>query len=58
MRPLHTHCHRGLGILYGTLVQQEQAPSKLSTAIESYRTMKMTFCLPQAEAAHMQMEAR
>jgi tetratricopeptide (TPR) repeat protein len=58
MRPLQAHCHRGLGMLYGTLGQQEPARSELSTAIEMYRTMEMTFWLPQAEAALVQMQAR
>jgi predicted ATPase/class 3 adenylate cyclase len=51
MRPLQAHCHRGLGILYGTLGQQEQARRELSTAIAMYRAMAMTFWLPQTEAA-------
>jgi class 3 adenylate cyclase/tetratricopeptide (TPR) repeat protein len=51
MRPLQAHCHRGLGMLYGMLGQQEQARRELSTAIEMYRTMAMTFWLPQVEAA-------
>jgi predicted ATPase len=51
MRPLQAHCHRGLGMLYGTLGQQEHARRELSTAIEMYHTMAMTFWLPQAEAA-------
>jgi class 3 adenylate cyclase/tetratricopeptide (TPR) repeat protein len=51
MRPLQAHCHRGLGMLYGKLGQQEQARRELSTAIAMYRTMEMTFWLPQAEAA-------
>jgi Flp pilus assembly protein TadD len=42
LRPLQAHCHRGLGMLYGTLGQQEQARRELSTAIEMYRTMAMT----------------
>jgi tetratricopeptide (TPR) repeat protein len=58
MRPLQAHCHRGLGMLYGTLGQQEQARRELSIAIELYRTMAMTFWLPQAEAALAQVEAR
>jgi tetratricopeptide (TPR) repeat protein len=58
MRPLQAHCHRGLGMLYGKLGQQEQARSELSTAIAMYRTMEMTFWLPQAEAALAQLEAR
>jgi len=51
MRPLQAHCHRGLGMLHGALGQQEEARRELSTAIEMYRTMDMTFWLPQAEAA-------
>jgi tetratricopeptide (TPR) repeat protein len=51
MRPLQAHCHRGLGMLYSTLGQPEQSRRELSTAIELYRTMAMTFWLPQAEAA-------
>jgi len=39
MRPLQAHCHRGLGTLYATVGQQEQARSALSTAIEMYRAM-------------------
>jgi tetratricopeptide (TPR) repeat protein len=51
MRPLQAHCHRGLGTLYATAGQREQARAELSIAIELYRTMEMTFWLPQAEAA-------
>jgi len=51
MRPLQAHCHLGLGMLHGALGQQEEARRELSTAIEMYRTMDMTFWLPQAEAA-------
>jgi tetratricopeptide (TPR) repeat protein len=51
MRPLQAHCHLGLGMLYTNTRQQEQARSALSTAIELYHTMAMTFWLPQAEAA-------
>jgi tetratricopeptide (TPR) repeat protein len=59
MRPLKAHCHRGLGILYGTLDQQEQARSELATAIALYRAMAMTtFWLPQAEAVLAQVEGR
>ena len=46
MRPLQAHCHRGLGTLYGMTGQQEQARTELSTAIELYRAMEMTFWLP------------
>ena len=51
MRPLQAHCHRGLGTLYATLGQREQARTALTKAIELYRAMDMTFWLPQAEAA-------
>ena len=50
MRPLQAHCHRGLGTLYGQTGQREQARAALSTAIDLYRDMEMTFWLPQAEA--------
>ena len=55
MRPLQAHCHLGLGMLHGALGQQEEARRELSTAIEMYRTMDMTFWLPQAEAALARM---
>jgi len=56
MRPLQAHCHRGLGTLYATTSQREQARAELSTAIALYRTMDMTFWLPQAEATLAQVE--
>jgi tetratricopeptide (TPR) repeat protein len=58
MRPLQAHCHRGLGRLYDRLGQQESARSGLSTAIELYRAMEMTFWRPQAETALTQVERR
>jgi tetratricopeptide (TPR) repeat protein len=58
MRPLQAHCHHSLGVLYGTLGQQEHARRELSTAIELYHAMNMTFWLPQAEAALAQIEER
>jgi tetratricopeptide (TPR) repeat protein len=58
MRPLQAHCHRGLGMLYGTLGQQEQARRELSTAIAMYHTMAMTFWLPQAETTLAQVEGQ
>ena len=57
MRPLQAHCHRGLGTLYVTQGQTEQARTALSTAIELYRAMDMTFWLPEAETALAHMEA-
>ena len=58
MRPLQAHCHRGLGTLYAPLGQREQACAALSTASEMYRSMDMTFWLPQTEAALAQVEGR
>ena len=55
MRPLLAHCHHGLGTLYARTGQQEQARAALSTAIAMYRTMDMTFWLPQAEATLAQI---
>jgi tetratricopeptide (TPR) repeat protein len=51
MRPLVAHCHQGLGRLYGQIGRGEEARIALSTAIDLYRAMDMTFWLPQAEAA-------
>jgi tetratricopeptide (TPR) repeat protein len=51
MRPLQAHCRVGLGTLYVKTGQWEQARAALSTAIDLYRTMEMTFWLPRAEAA-------
>jgi tetratricopeptide (TPR) repeat protein len=50
MRPLVAHCHHGLGTLYAKFGQQAQARAELTAAIELYRSMEMTFWLPQAEA--------
>jgi tetratricopeptide (TPR) repeat protein len=58
MRPLQAHCHRGLGTLYATTGQQEQACTALSTAIEMYKSMEMTFWLSQTEATLTQVDAR
>ena len=58
MRPLQAHCHRGLGMLYATTGQQEQARAALSMAIEMYQAMAMTFWLPETEAALAQVDAR
>jgi tetratricopeptide (TPR) repeat protein len=58
MRPLQAHCHRGLGTLYAATGEREQSRSALSTAVEMYRAMAMTFWLPQTEAALVQVAAR
>ena len=55
MRPLVAHCHHGLGTLYAQTGQREQARAALSSAIELYRSMDMTFWLPQAETALAQV---
>jgi tetratricopeptide (TPR) repeat protein len=55
-RPLMAHCHHGIGRLYGQTGQREQARAALATAIDLYHAMDMTFWLPQAEAALVQME--
>ena len=46
----------GLGTLYATTGQREQARADLSTAIALYCAMDMTFWLPQVEAALAQVE--
>ena len=56
MRPLAAHCHLGLGTLYSQMEQLEEARASLSTAIDMYRSMEMTFWLPQAEAALGQVD--
>ena len=50
MRPLQAHCRRSLGALYNQTGQTDKSYAELSTAIEMYRDMKMTFWLPEAEA--------
>ena len=49
MRPLQAHCHRGLGMLYATTGQRQQARAALAAAIDLYRAMDMTFWLPQTQ---------
>ncbi len=58
MRPLQAHCHRGLGTLYSQTGQPNQARAELSTAIDMYRDMEMTFWLPEAKVALAQVEKR
>jgi tetratricopeptide (TPR) repeat protein len=57
MRPLVAHCHHGLARLYGQTGRIEKARAALTTAIDLYRAMDMTFWLPQAEAALAQVES-
>jgi len=56
MRPLLAHCHFGLGTLYHRIGRVEQARGELSTAIEMFRGMEMTFWLTKAEAEFVQVE--
>jgi tetratricopeptide (TPR) repeat protein len=58
MRPLQAHCHRGLGKLYRQTGQAEPARAELTTAIEMYRDMEMTFWLPETEAALAEVEGQ
>jgi tetratricopeptide (TPR) repeat protein len=58
MRPLAADCLLGLGTLYATIGQREQARAELSTAIALYRGMEMTSWLTRAEAALAQLEER
>jgi tetratricopeptide (TPR) repeat protein len=55
MRPLQAHCHRGLGILYVKTGHVAQARTALATAVDLYRTMDMTFWLPETEVALAQV---
>ena len=50
MRPLLAHCNLGLGTLYTKMGQLVPRRAALSTAIERFQTMEMTFWLPRAEA--------
>jgi class 3 adenylate cyclase/tetratricopeptide (TPR) repeat protein len=50
MRPLLAHCHLGLGTQHTKIGRTERARTALTTAIELYKAMDMTFWLPQAEA--------
>ena len=58
MRPLQAHCHRGLGTLYSQTGQAEQARTELSTAIDMYCDMEMTFWVPETEAALAEVEGK
>jgi len=49
MRPLQAHCHLGLGTVYSRTERPEQAETELSMAIDLFRSIDMTFWLPQAD---------
>ena len=55
-RPLQAHCHWGLSMLYAATGQPAQARVALSTVLNLYRAMEMTFWLLEAEAALAQVE--
>ena len=55
MRPLLAHLHYGIGMLASSLDQRVEAVTALSTAVDLYRAMGMTFWLPEAEAALTQV---
>ena len=46
MRPLVAHCHAGLGGVFQRRGEAGHAQAELTTAVEMYRTMDMTFGLP------------
>jgi hypothetical protein len=50
MRPVVARCHLSLGALYQGAGHLPQARSELSTAIDLFRAMGMTFWQAQAEA--------
>ena len=56
MHPLQAHCHLGLGTLYTTTGQRQQAQAALSAAMALYCAMDMTFWVPQVEATLAQIE--
>jgi tetratricopeptide (TPR) repeat protein len=58
MRPLQAHCHRGLGNLYRHTGQPEHARAALTTAIDMYRAMDMTFWLLETHTALAEVEGQ
>jgi tetratricopeptide (TPR) repeat protein len=57
MRPLQAHCYLGLGMLHAKTGQSEQAGTELTTAIDLYRAIDMTFWLSRAGMALVQIAA-
>jgi len=51
MRPLLAHCHLGLGQLYLKKGRSKEAHSELSVALDLYRSIDMSFWVPQVESA-------
>ncbi len=50
MLPLTAHCHMGLGQLYLKTGHSEGAGSEIEAAVDLYRSMGMSYWLPQAES--------
>jgi len=55
---LLAHCHLDRGTLYGKHGRREEARVELSDAIALYRAMEMTFWLPPAQAALVEVASR
>ena len=56
MRPLQAHCRKGLGALYGRTSREEMGRKELTSAMDMYREMEMTFWLEKAEEALAEVE--
>jgi tetratricopeptide (TPR) repeat protein len=56
MRPLLAHCHMGLGQVYLRRGQTAEARSELSAASDLYRSMGMSFWLPQVESTFAEIK--
>jgi class 3 adenylate cyclase/tetratricopeptide (TPR) repeat protein len=56
MLPLQAHCHLGLGKLYRRTGRAREARIELSAAVEMFRTMQMTFWMPEAESELIEAE--
>jgi hypothetical protein len=57
MRPAQAHCHLGLGRLHRLAGRLDQARFNLDEATSLYKTLGMTFWLPEAEAEQHQVTA-
>jgi class 3 adenylate cyclase/tetratricopeptide (TPR) repeat protein len=51
MRPLLAHCHLNLGQFHLENGRTEEARAEIKAAVDLYRSMDMSFWLPQAETA-------
>jgi tetratricopeptide (TPR) repeat protein len=55
MRPLQAHCHVGLSHILVANGKLDEAQSELRAAIDLYRSLELTFWLPETEAAFGQL---